>query len=101
MSATFIEPMAATEIESALADLPGWSMVDNRLTKRFEFQSFEEAISFMIRVALHAEKMEHHPEVICNFTTVVVNLCTHEAGDMVTERDIGLARRIREFNWVE
>ena len=50
------------EIESEVNKMPGWKVVNGKLSKSFEFKDFIEAFSFMTRVAMHAEKMNHHPE---------------------------------------
>lgn len=78
--------------KSALARLAGWSDVAGRdaITKTFVFKDFNEAFGFMTRLALVAEKMDHHPEWLNVYKTVAVTLSTHDAGG-VTERDIKLA----------
>ena len=78
---------------AALAGLAGWSEAGGRdvITKTFTFKNFSEAFGFMARVALAAEKMDHHPEWSNVYRTVTVTLSTHDAGG-VTERDITLAR---------
>jgi 4a-hydroxytetrahydrobiopterin dehydratase len=78
---------------AALAALKGWSMVDGRdaITKRFVFKDFNEAFGWMARVALVAEKMDHHPEWANVYRTVDVTLSTHDAGGL-TELDIRLAK---------
>ena len=75
-----------------LAELAGWRQVDGRdaIEKRFTFKDFNEAFGFMTRVALVAEKRDHHPEWCNVYRTVEVVLATHDAGG-VTERDIALA----------
>ncbi|GAB6052139.1 4a-hydroxytetrahydrobiopterin dehydratase [Magnetospira thiophila] len=77
----------------ALADLPGWSAVEGRdaLTKTYTFADFNAAFGFMSRVALAAEKADHHPEWFNVYNRVRVILSTHDAGG-VTEKDIALAR---------
>jgi 4a-hydroxytetrahydrobiopterin dehydratase len=77
----------------ALGALKGWQEVKGReaITKRFVFKDFSEAFGFMTRVALAAEKMDHHPEWFNVYKTVEVTLATHDAGG-VTEKDIALAR---------
>ncbi|MEI8146796.1 MAG: 4a-hydroxytetrahydrobiopterin dehydratase [Alphaproteobacteria bacterium] len=77
---------------AALKGLPGWSEVDGRnaITKRFVFADFSEAFGFMARVALVAEKLDHHPEWANVYKTVDVTLATHDAGG-VTQLDITLA----------
>ena len=78
--------------KSALAKLNGWSDVSGRdaITKKFVFKNFNEAFGFMSRVALVAEKMDHHPEWSNVYKTVDVTLSTHDAGGL-TELDIKLA----------
>jgi 4a-hydroxytetrahydrobiopterin dehydratase len=77
---------------SALAKLNGWSDVSGRdaITKKFVFKNFNEAFGFMSRVALVAEKMDHHPDWSNVYKTVDVTLSTHDAGGL-TELDIRLA----------
>ncbi|MGL5136259.1 MAG: 4a-hydroxytetrahydrobiopterin dehydratase [Beijerinckiaceae bacterium] len=78
---------------SALAAMPGWSQVDGRdaIAKRFSFADFNEAFGWMARVALIAEKMDHHPEWFNVYRTVDVTLSTHDAGG-VTALDLTLAQ---------
>jgi 4a-hydroxytetrahydrobiopterin dehydratase len=78
--------------KAALTRLKGWSEVAGRdaISKTFTFSDFNEAFGFMTRVALFAEKMDHHPEWSNVYKTVVVTLSTHDAGGL-TERDIKLA----------
>ena len=77
----------------ALQELSDWREAENRdaICKRFVFRDFNQAFGFMTRVALVAEKMDHHPEWSNVYKTVEVTLSTHDAGG-VTERDIVLAR---------
>ena len=78
--------------KSALAKLNGWSEVSGRdaITRKFTFKNFSEAFGFMSRVALVAEKMDHHPEWSNVYKTVDVTLSTHDAGGL-TELDVKLA----------
>jgi 4a-hydroxytetrahydrobiopterin dehydratase len=71
-----------------------WQEKNDKLTKSFEFKDFSEAFSFMTRVALIAEKMNHHPEWTNVYNKVSFKLNTHDAGDKVTEKDHKLARAI-------
>ena len=71
-----------------------WEENNNKLYKKFQFKNFSEAFAFMTRVALAAEKMDHHPEWKNVWNTVEVWLCTHDAGDIVTDRDRKLADKI-------
>lgn len=71
-----------------------WQQTDNTLYRRFEFKDFSEAFAFMTRVALVAEKMDHHPKWTNVWNTVEVWLSTHSAGNVVTEKDQKLAEAI-------
>ena len=84
-------PTAARK--SALKGLPGWAELPGReaIGRTFTFRDFNEAFGFMARVALAAEKRDHHPEWRNVYRTVEVVLATHDAGG-VTQRDVALAR---------
>ena len=84
--------------KTALAALPGWQEVDGRdaIAKRFQFKDFSAAFGFMARVALLAEKMDHHPEWFNVYNTVDVTLSTHDAGG-VTQNDIDMARAMESY----
>jgi 4a-hydroxytetrahydrobiopterin dehydratase len=81
-----------------LATLTGWKLVDGReaITKRFVFRDFSEAFSWMTRVAMLAEAMNHHPEWSNVYKTVDVTLATHDVGGL-TELDVKLARAMDGF----
>ncbi len=86
----------APELRSIeISHLSGWRDVEGRdaITKTFRFKTFNAAFGFMTRVALVAEKMDHHPEWFNVYNRVDVTLATHDA-DGVTERDLRLARAI-------
>ncbi len=71
-----------------------WQEKNNKLYRLFRFKDFTEAFSFMTRVAQEAEKMDHHPEWKNVYNTVEIWLSTHDAGNVVTEKDHTLAKRI-------
>lgn len=71
-----------------------WQETDNKLYRKFEFANFSEAFAFMTRVAIEAEKMDHHPLWTNVWNKVEIWLSTHDAGDVVTEKDKKLAERI-------
>ncbi len=71
-----------------------WKEADNKLYRRFEFRNFSEAFAFMTRVAIEAEKMDHHPLWTNVWNTVEIWLSTHDAGNVVTEKDRKLAKNI-------
>jgi 4a-hydroxytetrahydrobiopterin dehydratase len=71
-----------------------WHEKEDKLYKAFEFKDFSEAFAFMTRVALAAEKMDHHPTWTNTWNKVEIWLYTHTAGDKVTEKDKKLAEKI-------
>jgi 4a-hydroxytetrahydrobiopterin dehydratase len=71
-----------------------WEEKENKLHRKFQFRNFNEAFGFMTRVALEAEKMDHHPLWTNVYNTVEVWLSTHDAGDIVTDKDRKLAQKI-------
>jgi 4a-hydroxytetrahydrobiopterin dehydratase len=71
-----------------------WTEADNKLYRKFKFSDFSEAFAFMTRVALEAEKLNHHPLWTNVYNTVEIWLNTHEAGDIVTDKDRQLAEAI-------
>lgn len=85
--------LTSAQLSQALRDLPGWTVLPNRpaISRDFAFKDFNRAFAFMARIALKAEKMDHHPEWTNVYNRVHVVLSTHDAGG-VTARDIELAR---------
>ena len=71
-----------------------WIEKENSLYKKFSFTDFSEAFAFMTRVAIEAEKMDHHPKWQNVYNTVEIWLSTHDAGNIVTEKDKPLAVKI-------
>ena len=71
-----------------------WKEEKNKLYRKFQFGDFSEAFAFMTRVALEAEKMNHHPLWTNVWNTVEIWLSTHDAGDILTEKDRKLAQKI-------
>ena len=87
-----MQPMTTDQIASAA--LPDWSYSSERggcLSRSFQFADFVQAFGFMTQLALHAEKMNHHPEWSNVYNRVDIVLTTHDAGGL-TERDVTLAR---------
>lgn len=71
-----------------------WTEQNNSLKQIFTFKDFSEAFAFMTRVALLAEKMDHHPEWSNVWNKVEITLCTHSAGNKITEKDRKMAAEI-------
>ncbi|MCF8388369.1 MAG: 4a-hydroxytetrahydrobiopterin dehydratase [Bacteroidales bacterium] len=75
-----------------------WKEEHDTLTREFKFDNFIEAFSFMTKVAMVAEKMGHHPDWQNVYNTVTINLSTHDAGDVITDKDRELAKKIDEIH---
>ncbi len=84
--------LSAADRQAALESLDGWRTVDGHdaITRRFKFKNFNQAFGFMSRVAMQAEKMDHHPEWFNVYGTLDVTLATHDAGG-VTALDVEMA----------
>ncbi|WP_417600624.1 4a-hydroxytetrahydrobiopterin dehydratase [Owenweeksia hongkongensis] len=71
-----------------------WEEKDNKLVKDFKFKDFNEAFAFLTRVAILAEKHNHHPEIYNVYNKISLSLTTHDSGSKVTDKDINLAKAI-------
>jgi 4a-hydroxytetrahydrobiopterin dehydratase len=87
------EPLDQHAIAERLEEMPEWAVVDGRLHRELTFADFNEAFGFMARVALIAEKLDHHPDWSNSWNKVVIDVVSHAAGG-ITERCFDLARRI-------
>ena len=92
------EKLSPQAVDEALKELDGWNVADGgaAIARTFDFRNFSEAFAFMTRVALAAEKMDHHPDWSNVYKTVEVKLSTHDSGG-VTELDVKLARQMNRF----
>ena len=71
-----------------------WEIKNNQLVKEFQFESFEEAITFINNIAPLCSQENHHPEIVNVYNKVQLSFCTHDAGNTITELDYKLARLI-------
>ena len=83
--------LSETDLQSALAELSGWSLANGKLHREYKFSDFIHAFGFMATAALAIEKMNHHPEWFNVYNRVTVYLTTHDAGG-ITAKDITLAK---------
>jgi len=83
--------LSQQDIADELKNLPGWSVVNEKLHKEFQFDSFNQAFGFMTRAAMEIEKMNHHPEWFNVYNRITVELTTHDAGG-ITKNDVNLAK---------
>ncbi len=89
--------LSKLELEKALSDLKGWSAPAGKLTRTLEFSDFSEAFAFMTRVAIEAERMDHHPEWSNVYNRVTISLVTHDIGNKISTFDAALAQKINEI----
>ncbi|MCX7621359.1 MAG: 4a-hydroxytetrahydrobiopterin dehydratase [Acidimicrobiales bacterium] len=88
------EPVLAPEVlEERIRELPAWAIVDGKLHRELAFRDFSEAFGFMARVALIAEKLDHHPDWSNSWNRVVIDIVSHAAGG-VTDQCLELAMQI-------
>jgi 4a-hydroxytetrahydrobiopterin dehydratase len=90
-----IPQLTEAERDAALASLPEWRLRDDGLAieRKFKFADFNEAFGFMTRVALLADKHDHHPEWLNVYNRVAITLTTHDAGGL-SQRDVTMAKAI-------
>jgi 4a-hydroxytetrahydrobiopterin dehydratase len=90
-----IPRLTEAERDAALAELPAWTLRDDGLaiSRELKFADFSAAFAFMTRIALYAEKADHHPEWSNVYNRVHVTLTTHDAGG-VSQRDVKMAKAI-------
>ena len=83
--------LSQSDIDEELKNLDGWSIVNDKLHKEFQFDSFNQAFGFMTRAAMEIEKMNHHPEWLNVYNRITIELTTHDAGG-ITKNDVNLAK---------
>ena len=85
--------LSPEEARAQLASLTDWQLANDAIKRRYKFASFKESIDFVNRVALLAERADHHPDILVEYDKVTLTLSSHDAGGL-TERDFALARSI-------
>lgn len=90
------DPMTDDEVRAGLAEFPSWEASDKSIHAEFRFSDHIEAMGFVNRVALAAEKLDHHPDLRIVYNRVEIVLSSHDAGG-VTARDFRLARAIERY----
>ena len=92
--------LTTREIEERLKTVPDWTLVEGQaIEKCFTFGSFKEAISFVVRIAFHAEEVDHHPDITISYKTVTLRYRTHSEGGL-TEKDFASAQKANRVSWV-
>lgn len=90
--------LTPSQIEAALAGLDGWALENSKLLKVYKLKDFKAALAFINLVGVQAERLNHHPEINNSWNRVTLSLCTHDAGDRITEKDLTLARAIQSIS---
>jgi 4a-hydroxytetrahydrobiopterin dehydratase len=85
--------LSPADLDAALADLEGWTLVEGRLHLELRFRDFADAFGFMVKVALAAEKLDHHPDWSNSWNRVTIDITGHDAGG-ITGRCVELAHRV-------
>ena len=86
-------PLNDAEIRESLSGLSGWGLEGKAIRKTYTFPDFKGSMAFVVRVALCAEAMDHHPDILVTYSRVALTLSTHDAGGL-TSKDFALARQI-------
>ncbi len=83
----------ADTIRARLTELEGWEFTGRELLRQFGFDTFRDAIDFVVRVADLADEADHHPDIHNSYNRVMISLTSHDVGG-VSERDLSMARKI-------
>ncbi|MFI1422023.1 4a-hydroxytetrahydrobiopterin dehydratase [Streptomyces sp. NPDC020731] len=92
-----VEPLSQKEIEDRLAELPGWSLDGDRLTRSYRLGSHFAATAMVVHIAQVQEELDHHSDLTLGHHTVALSVHTHSAGGVVTGKDLELARRVEDL----
>ena len=82
----FMGLLSSNEARKRAAALPGWTLGDKEIHRKFTFRDFAEAVSFVVRVGFTAEAADHHPDILINYKRVTLTYSTHSEGGL-TEKD--------------
>ncbi|HRQ74206.1 MAG TPA: 4a-hydroxytetrahydrobiopterin dehydratase [Phycisphaerales bacterium] len=85
--------LSEAEIQAALAATPEWSEVSGAIQRTYDFKDFVQAMRFVNKVAEHAEKVQHHPDILVRYNKVTISVSTHDAGG-ITAKDFALAKAV-------
>ncbi|MFI2506836.1 4a-hydroxytetrahydrobiopterin dehydratase [Streptomyces sp. NPDC018972] len=92
-----VEPLSQKEIEERLAELPGWSLDGDRITRSYRLGSHVAATAMVVHIAQVQEELDHHSDLTLGYNTVTLSVHTHSAGGVVTEKDFELARKVEDL----
>ncbi len=89
--------LSENEVNEGLSSLEDWGKEGNQIVKQFKFKNFVESIGFVSKVAILAERADHHPNILIQYSKVTITLSTHSEGGL-TEKDFNLASEIQEVS---
>ncbi len=89
--------LSEEHIAASLHDAPGWSRAGSAISKKYIFKNFDEAMQFVNKLAIIAEKADHHPDIAISYNKVTLSLTTHSLGGL-TKSDFELAKKIKELD---
>ncbi|MFB7466930.1 4a-hydroxytetrahydrobiopterin dehydratase [Streptomyces sp. NPDC056224] len=92
------ETLSQKEIEDRLAELPGWSLDGDRITRTYRLGDHFAATALVVHIAQIQQELDHHSEVALGYNTVSLAVNTHEAGGAVTAKDFQLAERVEQLS---
>ncbi|MFJ3443723.1 4a-hydroxytetrahydrobiopterin dehydratase [Streptomyces sp. NPDC086081] len=92
-----VEPLSREEIQDRLAELPGWSLDGDRLTRSYRLGSHFASTAMVVHIAQVQEELDHHSDLTLGYRTVSLSVHTHCAGGAVTEKDFELARKVEDL----
>lgn len=87
--------LSENEITQGLSTLEGWEQDGNQIFRQFKFKNFVESMGFVTKVAILSERVDHHPDILIEYSKVKITLSTHSEGGL-TEKDLKLATEIQE-----
>ncbi|MFJ4716716.1 4a-hydroxytetrahydrobiopterin dehydratase [Streptomyces sp. NPDC088785] len=91
------EPLSQKDVEDRLAELPGWSLDGDRITRTYRLDSHFAATALVVHIAQTQEELDHHSDLTLGHHTVALAVHTHDADGAVTAKDFELARRVEEL----
>lgn len=89
-----VEPLSQKEIEDRLAELPGWSLDGDRISRSYRLPSHFAATAMVVHIAQVQEVLDHHSDLTLGYNTVSLTVNTHSVGGAVTEKDFELAQKV-------
>ncbi|MGW7065536.1 4a-hydroxytetrahydrobiopterin dehydratase [Streptomyces sp. NPDC054855] len=92
-----LEPLSQKDVEERLAELPGWALAGDRITRSFRLGSHFAATAMVVHIAQIQEELDHHSELTLGYDTVTLSVNTHSVGGALTVRDFQLAARVEEL----